>query len=322
MTEAPLPRDGLVCVTGALGFVGSHLCHALAERGYWVRAVDCLRGSYATGAGVGAAVELDALDAVEIVHADVAVDPLPPLLDGTSAVIHLAGLPGVRSHHSFGELWAQNTRAAARVAAAGGAGRRFVLASSSSVYGNAARLPAAEDCPPSPLNPYAASKVAAEGECLATARSHGTDVVIARLFTVFGPAQRPDMAFAGWIDSIVHGRPAQWCAGAEARREFTYVGDAVRGLVAALERGRAGEAYNIAGTGSVPVRDALAEIETLLGRRARLARHTVPSEAVATAACGAKSAAELEYVPEIELREGLELQVEATVARSSARAAA
>lgn len=322
MTEPLTSRDRLVCVTGALGFVGSHLCRALVDRGYRVRAVDCLSGSYAVGAGLDAATELGALDAVEVVSADVAADPLEPLLDGAGAVIHLAGLPGVRSRHSFGELWAQNTRAAARVAAATGAGRRFVLASSSSVYGNAVRLPAAEECPRSPLNPYAASKVAAEGECLATGRSHGTEVVVARLFTVFGPAQRPDMAFAGWIDSIVHGRAASWCADAAARRDFTYVGDAVRGLVAALERGRTGEAYNVAGTGPVLVRDALEEIESLLGGRARLVPRAAPSEAVATAGCGAKAAAELGYVPVVDLRAGLEAQVEAAVAEASARAAA
>ena len=274
------------------------------------------------GPGRDAVAELAELDAVEIAHADVATAPPEPLLDGARAVIHLAGLPGVRSRHSFGELWVQNTRAAARVAAATGAGRRFVLASSSSVYGNAVRLPTAEDCPPSPLNPYAASKVAAEGECLAAARSHGVEVVIARLFTVFGPAQRPDMAFARWIDAIVRGRSASWCADADACRDFTYVGDAVRGLVAALERGRAGEAYNIAGTGPVLVRDALEEIESLLGGRARLAPRPAPSEAVATAGCGAKSAAELGYVPVVGLRAGLEAQVEAALAGSSARAAA
>lgn len=305
-------RGPRVCVTGGLGFIGSHLCHALIGRGYDVVCIDALKGSYARGAGYGATEGLRDLD-VELVHADLAIEPIEPLLDGASAVVHLAGLPGVRSDHSFGELWTQNALTTARVAAALRRGQRLLLASSSSVYGDAPQTPTPEACPPSPLNPYAVSKLAAEGECLAAIGTRWIDAVVVRLFTVFGPRQRPDMAFAGWIDSMLGNRPVAWSAHPNARREFTYVDDTVRGLIAAMERGRAGETYNIAGTGSTPVLDALRELETLLDRRARLSRRNGFSEATTTAACGEKAGAQLGYTPAVSLSEGLKLQVGAAV---------
>lgn len=298
---APRSRVG---VTGGAGFIGRHLCRALAERGYEARCIDrsLSRGEDAELRAAGVAT----------VAADVSVDPLAPVLEGTDAVIHLAALPGVRAMHSLADLWHHNAHATARLADALGTGRRLVLASTSSVYGNATRLPTPEDSPVSPLNPYAVTKLAAEGVSLAHAR-RGADVVVCRLFTVFGPNQRPDMAFSRWIDAVNRDQPVPWCAPPDARREFTYVDDAVRGLVAALERGRPGEIYNVAGTGTTPVRDALAEIEDLLGRRARLSTRPAFSEAVATGACGRKASAELGYAPRVSLRWGLERQIEAAL---------
>ena len=135
------------------------------------------------------------------------------------------------------------------------------------------------------------------------------------MFTVYGPGQRPDLAFARWIDSLGRAEPVSWCAPVGAARDFTYVGDAVRGLIAALEHGRPGEAYNIAGPGPASVRDALAELEQVMGRRALLERieHGIP-EARVTAACGRKAETELGYSPRVGLREGLERQVGADLA--------
>lgn len=320
MTELGPARGTRVCVTGGLGFIGRHLCRALVARGYEVRCVDRAVAGGAVPAAGGDPAELP--PGVELVAADLSVEPLEPLLEDADSVIHLAALPGVRAARPLDELWRHNVHATARLLGALGARRRLVLASTSSVYGDAARLPTPEDTPAAPLNPYAATKVAAEGSVLAAART-GADVLACRLFTVFGPGQRPDMAFSRWITSIVRGRPVPWCAQRDARREFTYVDDAVRGLVAALERGSAGQVYNLPGSGSTPVRSALAEIERLLGHRARLAIRPSPAEAVATAACGAKARAELGYMPRVTLSEGLERQVEAaTPALATSGAAA
>lgn len=292
-----------VVVTGGLGFIGSHLCGELVAAGHDVTAVDNLTGGHPADVGrPDCEVVIASAEAAAVESAD--------------GVIHLAAIPGVRMRVPSASLTDRNVTLAASLAArARAAGTRFVLASTSSVYGNSAAQPTSEDEPFAPLNPYARSKVAAEQAC--------PDAVIARMFTVYGPGQRTDMAFARWIESLERDEPVSWCAPAGAARDFTFVGDAVRGLVAALERGRPGEAYNIAGPGPVAVRDALAELEHVMGRRARLARvdHGV-AEARVTASCGIKAERELGYTAHVGLREGLERQVEAACALGQAAIAA
>ncbi len=309
-------RYAEVCVTGGLGFIGTHLCLALAARGVRVRCVDRL------GAHTRGVVPRDwpramaGLPGITPVRLDIGSDSLDAALEGADAVIHLAGLPGVRSGHRFSELWRENTLNTVRLAReAARRGQRFLLASTSSVYGNASQLPSSEHAALSPLNAYALSKLAAEQACLTAVTREDADAVIARLFTVFGEHQRPDMAFARWIDAILSGRPIPWCARTGTARDFTYAGDAVAGLVAALEHGRAGEIYNIAGAGPTPLSDALRVLEGILGRPAQVDR-SAPStgEATVTSGCGRKTAAELGYRPRHSLAEGLERQVMSVLA--------
>jgi UDP-glucuronate 4-epimerase len=311
---------GAICVTGGLGFVGSRLCHVLLDRGRPVRCVDSLVGRYAPGSGAAAARALSARGA-EIVPAHVGAAPDELVLDGAEAVIHLAALPGVRTPRPFAELWRDNARATQRLArAAAERGVRFVLASTSSVYGDAVRLPTPEDAPPSPLGAYALSKLAAERACLAAARERGADTVVVRLFTVYGPGQRPDMAFARWIRALYARHPVPWHARAGAARDFTYVDDAATGLLAALDRGRPGQAYNVSGHASVALSEALALIEDAVGVRATLERLPAWSgEARITAGCALKAAAELGYAPRTSLAEGVARQVEASRAASPGR---
>jgi UDP-glucuronate 4-epimerase len=309
-----------VCVTGGLGFVGSRVCHALLDLGRRVRCVDSLVGRYAPGGGPAAADALAARGA-EIVRAHVGAASEDLVLDGAGAVIHLAALPGVRTPRPFAELWRENARATERLArAAAERGARFVFASTSSVYGDAARLPTPEDTPPSPLGPYALSKLAAERACLAAARERGADAVVVRLFTVYGPGQRPDMAFARWIRALARDQPVPWHARAGAVRDFTYVDDAAAGLLAALCRGRSGHAYNVSGHAPVPLGEALVLIERAVGRRAT--RQQLPAwsgEARITAGCSFKAGAELGYAPRTTLAEGIERQVEAAGATTPGR---
>ena len=137
------------------------------------------------------------------------------------------------------------------------------------MYGNASVLPTPEDARPDPLNAYAESKVAAEAAVLAA----GGDPVIVRPFTVYGPGQRPDMAFARWIRALEAGEPLPWHAPPGTARDFTYVDDVAAGIVAALRRGRAGRAYNLSGWRPVPLREALALLAC--GREPVLARAAV-----------------------------------------------
>lgn len=302
-----------VCVTGGLGFVGSRLCSALADEGYQVVSVDRLSAAYAPGTGREAARALAARPGVDVVVEDLRRADLDEILARADAIVHLAGLPGPRARHGAAELWRENALLTARlVEHAGRRGVRIVFASTSSIYGDAVLHPTPEHAPPAPLSPYAASKLAAENACLAAADRRGADVTIVRLFTVFGPGQRPDMAVARWIEAIQRGAPIAWHVHSGGARELTYVDDAVRGLCAALERGRAGEAYNVGGCGPERLDAVLDRIEQELGRRARLVRMSPPaSDPVRTEACQIKSALELGYRPSVGLEEGIRNQVRA-----------
>jgi UDP-glucuronate 4-epimerase len=277
---------------------------ALLDEGEDVRIVDDLSGAYAPDTGPAAARELAARGAeVTIGRAR------PAHVHGADAVIQLAGRPGVRTRHAPAALREANVRLSERlVRAASAEGARFVLVSSSSVYGNAHVLPTPEDSPSAPLNPYAASKVAAE----AAVRGHGSDAVIVRPFTVYGPGQRPEMAFARWIDLLQARQPLAWYAAPGTARDFTYVDDAVAGILAALRRGRAGEAYNLSGWRSVELRTALRTLEAALGERASL--RPLPAsgtEAHVTRGCWRKAADELGYAPKVDLATGIARQVAA-----------
>ena len=304
-----------VAVTGGLGFIGAHLCRALALRGVRVRCVDRI-GVGAGGAGVDTASVLAALPGLTLVRADVGTDSLHAALDGADAVIHLAGLPGVRAGHRFSDLWRENTLSTVRLARETTLrGQRFLLASTSSVYGDARELPTPETARPAPLNAYAISKLAAEQACLTAAAHEAADAVIVRLFTVFGEDQRPDMAFARWIEAILCGWPITLCARLGTARDFTYVGDAVAGLMAALAHGERGEIYNVTGAGSTPLLDALALLESILGQPARVQRtETFSAEATVTWGCGRKATAQLGYTPRCSLSDGLGRQVARTLA--------
>ena len=295
-----------VLVTGGLGFIGSRLVPRLLDEGYAVRCVDDLSAVAAPGTGAAAAAGL-AGHGVEVISGHAR----PGHVAGMDAVVHLAALPGVRAERSPSLVRTVNVDLAGRLArAAARSGARLVFTSSSSVYGNASVLPTPEDARPGPLNPYAKSKVAAEAAVLAA----GGDPVVVRPFTVYGPGQRPDMAFARWIRALETGRPLPWHASRGTARDFTYVDDVANGIVAALRRGRAGRAYNLSGWRPVPLREALA---LLAGDRDPLISDEPSSaaEAFVTHGCGERAAAELGYAPEVDLAEGLRRQLAGATSR-------
>src|ERR671910_2190293 len=297
---------GSVLVTGGLGFIGARLCDALLDEGCDVRCVDDLSGRHTPVTGPAAASALAGRGAdVAVERADAAH------VRGVDAVIHLAALPGVRTKHPGERLYDTNVALPERLATAARAQRaRFVLLSSSSVYGNANLLPTPEDAPPAPLNPYARSKVGAEQAVLAC----GGDPVIVRPFTVYGPGQRPEMAFARWIRAIAAGEPVPWHAAPGTARDFTYVDDAVAGTSPTLPPPATTPASELSGWRSVDLREALALLEpsTVLELPAS------PAEAHVTRGCGRRASAELGYAPRVELREGLESQLAAATPRSIA----
>src|SRR5215471_151900 len=178
-----------LAVTGAAGFVGSHLSTALLERGHEVVGIDCFTDYY------DVALKEENAGGLDIRRLDLARDELD--LAGFDGVFHLAGQPGVRSFGDVFDLYlTRNVLASQRLfEAAARDGVRVVFASSSSVYGAAARYPTPEDAGPRPLSPYGITKLACEHLAAAYAREFALDCVVLRYFNAFGPRQRPDMAF-------------------------------------------------------------------------------------------------------------------------------
>jgi UDP-glucuronate 4-epimerase len=246
-------------VTGAAGFIGSHLAEALLARDHEIVAVDCFTDYY------DVALKEENAAALDVVQLDLAQDELD--LEGVDGVFHLAGQPGTRSFGpSFAEYLRRNTLATQRLfETAVAAGVKVVYASSSSVYGDAERYPTPEETPPRPNSPYGITKLACEHLAAAYERSFGLEAVGLRYFTVYGPRQRPDMAFARVVEALAHGRPFEIYGDGTQSRSFTYVADVVEATILALQA-PAGALYNVGGGEEASLRDAIALLEEIAGR--------------------------------------------------------
>ena len=300
-------------VTGAAGFIGSHLAEALLADGHDVVAVDSFNDYY------DVATKEENARGLDVVRLDLAEDELD--LGRVDGVFHLAGQPGVRA--SFGatfELYLRrNVLATQRVfEAAAAAGVRVVFASSSSIYGEAERYPTPEDAVPAPISPYGITKLACEHLARAYELSDGLDCVVLRYFTVYGPRQRPDMAFTPLLDALATGRTYRLFG--DTSRSFTYVGDAVSATVASMQRARGGRAYNVGGGEEATMTEAVALAEELAGRRLRVERLAPAAGDVRrTKADVTRAREELGWEAATPLREGLRAQWEWAAARVAAR---
>jgi UDP-glucuronate 4-epimerase len=295
-------------VTGAAGFIGSHLAEALLAAGHEVLGVDSYTDYYERSRKERNAAALDVLEA------DLAVASLEPILSGADGVFHLAGQPGVRA--SWGESFQlyldRNVRATQRVfETAAAAGVRVVFASSSSVYGDAETYPTPEDVVPQPISPYGITKLACEQLAVAIGRAQGLDAVLLRYFTVYGPRQRPDMAFTAMLEALARGARFRLFGDGSAARSFTYVGDAVAATIAAMERGRTGGIYNVGGGDEATMNEAIALAEKISGRSLDVERLEVaPGDVKRTRADVSKAAADLDWAPETGLHDGMAAQWE------------
>jgi UDP-glucuronate 4-epimerase len=248
-------------VTGAAGFIGSHLSEALIARGDEVLAIDSFTDYY------DPARKRENARGFEVVEADLASDDLGPLVTGVDGVFHLAGQPGARSFGSvFADYLVRNTLATQRLfEAAAASGVKVVFSSSSSVYGDAETYPTPETADTHPNSPYGVTKLACEHLAGAYARSSGLDCVLLRYFTVYGPRQRPDMAFARIVEALAEGQPFEVYGDGSQSRSFTYVGDVVEATIAALGA-PAGALYNVGGGEETTLREAIDQLEALAGR--------------------------------------------------------
>lgn len=301
-------------VTGCAGFVGSHLTESLLGDDHEVLGVDCFNANYARADKLRNLEHARAWDTFEFVPVDLARGDLVDLVDDCDAVFHLAAEPGVRTSWGVGfERYVRNNITATQhlleaVRTVGG--RRVVYASSSSVYGQSEALPTAEDVLPRPVSPYGVTKLAAEHLCLAYAAALELDVVALRFFSVFGPRQRPDMAFATFCRAAIAGEALQVYGDGRQTRDFTYVSDIVAALRSAAERpGLRGAVLNVGGGAPASLQEAIDVLCDLAGRRLDVTRAPQPPGDVRdTAADIRRTRAALAYEPAVGLREGLEAQ--------------
>ncbi|WP_433466881.1 NAD-dependent epimerase/dehydratase family protein [Spirillospora sp. CA-128828] len=305
-----------VVVTGAAGFIGSHVVDALSGAGHEVLAVDAPGRSLAPDVARRTWAEVAARPGVVAAEADLAVDELNAVV-AADVVVHLAGRPGVRDSWGAGEAIAErdNVRATRRLLAAclerpAGQRPKVVVASSSSVYGSAGRRPNREDDRLSPASPYAASKVEVE-RLTGLAAGGGLRTVLLRYFSVYGPRQRPDMAFHRFVEAALDGRPLPVFGDGRNSRSFTHVRDVVAAtLAAAAEDLPPGIAVNIGHSEHVAVRDAIAMLTDALGVQAEIQRETpVAGDAARTWADTGRARDMLGWTATADLAEGLADQI-------------
>jgi UDP-glucose 4-epimerase len=263
-------------VTGAAGFIGSHLSAALLDQGAAVVGVDCFTDYYPRAIKERNLEGNRFREGFRFAETSIQSADLPALLDGVTHVFHLAAQAGVR--RSWGtdfKSYTVNNVDATQLLLEACVGRsivRFVHASSSSVYGNRVSIPMREDALPQPVSPYGVTKMAAEQLGYLYHVNHHLPVVAMRYFTVYGPRQRPDMAFHRFIKAALRDEPLALYGDGEQTRDFTFVSDAVAATVAAAERGVNGRSYNIGGGSRVSMNEVIRIIERIAGHPLKVDR--------------------------------------------------
>jgi len=299
-------------VTGAAGFIGSHLAEALAAAGHDVVGIDCFTDYY------DRELKEENARGLDLRRIDLAEDPID--LDGVDGVFHLAAQPGVRSFGDVFPVYLRNNVLASQrlFEAAARDGVRVVVASSSSIYGEAARYPTPEDTEPRPLSPYGITKLAVEQLAHAYERSFELDVVLLRYYNVFGPRQRPDMAFTRMVFALAEGRPFELYGDGRQSRGWTYIGDTVAANMLAMERGSG--TYNVGGGVEASMLESIAVLERVAGRPLEVReRPPVPGDQRRTQADTTRIREELGWAPRVSLEDGLSAQWEWASARVAAR---
>ena len=299
-------------VSGAAGFIGSHLAQWLLARGYEVFGVDCFTPYYPPEMKRANLLPLLGRKGFSFMEADILeLAELPPDL---THIFHLAAQPGVRRSwgDNFDRYVKNNILATQRLLefSVFHPLRKFVYASSSSVYGEESPLPFQEGARPSPLSPYGLSKFAGEELCRLYRDAYGVPTLSLRYFTVYGPRQRPDMAFHRFIRAIIKGERVHIFGDGEQRRDFTFVSDVVEATVRAGESELVGEVLNLGGGRGTSLNDALKLIEELLGRKAEVEYAAAQKGDVRnTLADISKIKKHLGYKPKVSLEEGLEEEI-------------
>ncbi len=301
-------------VTGVAGFIGSHLAERLLDDGNEVIGVDSFSDYYPRERKEANLRRARRHPHFRLIEADLSTMDLSPILDGVEYVFHQAAQAGVRA--SWGDRFAIYTRdnvlATQRLleAARRSTPRRFVYASSSSVYGNTPDLPMRETSLPRPVSPYGTTKLAAEHLCSLYHHNFGVPTISLRYFTVYGPRQRPDMAFHKFIRLAVAGEPLILFGDGLQTRDVTYVGDVVEANLLAAMGGEPGQVYNISGGSHVTVAEVIALIEEILVRPVRIDRQPTQAGDVDHTLADCSAARSIGFTPRVGLRDGLRAEVD------------
>jgi nucleoside-diphosphate-sugar epimerase len=298
-------------VTGAAGFIGSHLCERLLQAGHSVVGVDAFIPYYPRSvkdANLAGALRHPSFTFHEL---DLRRDAIEPCLAGTEIIFHLAAMAGLlKSWTEFDLYESCNVTATQRLLEAArrqGGLQRFIYASTSSVYGRFSS--GDETLPTRPISPYGVTKLAAENLCRAYADEHGLPVVALRYFSVYGPRQRPDMGYYRFIQAFLNGQAIVVYGDGQQVRGNTYVADCVEATMAAVQA-LPGEVYNVGGGEAATVWEILRKLEILIGRRVEIRQEPArPGDQRYSCADTAKLNRLLGWKPLIGLDEGLARQV-------------
>jgi UDP-glucuronate 4-epimerase len=300
-------------VTGAAGFIGSHLCDALLAEGHEVAGLDAFIPYYPR------AVKESNLEAARanrrffFHELDLRADDLAPALEGVDVVFHIAAMGGLLlSWTNFDLYMTCNIHATQRLLEAckhAGTVRRFIHASTSSIYGSDVTGP--ETTRPAPVSPYGITKLAGEHLVRTYDRQFDIPSSILRYFSVYGPRQRPDMGYYIFIDNILHDRPITVFGDGNQLRGNTYVADIVRATLLAHSRFERGSVYNLGGSEEISANQVIALLEEITGKRAEVTYGPArPGEQQRALADTTLARERLGFVPQVPLREGLAAQVE------------
>jgi UDP-glucose 4-epimerase len=306
-------------VTGAAGFIGSHLSERLLQDGATVIGLDALTDYYSRDRKERNLGDLRGRPGFTFIEASLADADLSSLLDGVTHVFHMAAQPGVRKSwgRDFHVYTVNNVDATQTLleACKGSPIERLVFASSSSVYGDEVPLPMREHAHLQPVSPYGVTKLAAEHLCHLYHVNHGVPTVSLRFFTVYGPRQRPDMGCSRFLRAALCGEVVTQFGDGRQTRDFTFVADAVAATVAAAIRGTPGAVYNIGGGARVELLEVFRLIERITGQRLRIEQvDTQHGDMRDTYADTSRARMELGFAPAVTFEAGLRAQYDWTVA--------
>lgn len=303
-------------VTGACGFIGSHLCDRLLQAGHEVVGIDGFVPFYPRDMKEKNIAAARAHKGFTLRETLLETDAtLAEAVEGADAIFHLAAQAGVRAswgddftgyveHNVLGTQRLLEATVKARVP-------RVIYASSSSVYGDVTELPLRESMALSPVSPYGVTKLAAEHLVHLYAKANGLSVTSLRFFTVYGPRQRPDMAFHRFLKAVRDGQPITLYGDGLQTRDFTFVHDLIDVLEAAVVRGRSGLVYNVGGGQRVSVLEVLDTIAKVTGREVRIDRQEgQKGDMRDTLADTEQAARDLGFVPKTPLATGLNAEWE------------